>query len=109
MMGKLLFVTGLAVGYVLGARAGRPAYDRISSNADKVWNDPHVQSAVSSAEDYVNEKAPIVADKLKEAAGVAAAKAKDAAGAATGKAKESASRAASRAKGAVDDGTAAAL
>ncbi len=62
MKGKVLLITGLAVGYVLGTRAGRKRYDQMKANATKVWNDPRVQKPVQQAEDFVKEKAPEVAE-----------------------------------------------
>jgi hypothetical protein len=62
MKGKVLLITGLAVGYVLGTRAGRERYDQMKANANKVWNDPRVQKPVQQAEDFVKEKAPEVAE-----------------------------------------------
>ena len=52
MRGKLLFVAGAAVGYVLGARAGRRRYEQIKSAAAKVWETPGVQKQVNAVEDY---------------------------------------------------------
>lgn len=56
MRGKLLFVTGAAVGYVLGTRAGRKRYDQMKSAATKVWESPGVQKQVHAVEDFVAEK-----------------------------------------------------
>ncbi|MGH1526906.1 YtxH domain-containing protein [Leifsonia sp. L25] len=56
MRGKILFVTGAAVGYVLGARAGRQRYEQIKAAAAKVWESPAVQKQVHSAQDFVSEK-----------------------------------------------------
>ncbi|NEN05541.1 hypothetical protein G3T36_06615 [Diaminobutyricibacter tongyongensis] len=52
MRGKLLFVAGAAVGYVLGARAGRKRYEQIKSAATKVWETPGIQKQVNAVEDY---------------------------------------------------------
>jgi hypothetical protein len=68
MRGKILFVAGLATGYVLGARAGRARYEKIKSQADRIWHDPNVQRQVTKAEDFVAEKAPEVSKKLTETA-----------------------------------------
>jgi hypothetical protein len=68
MKGKILLVTGLAVGYVLGTRAGRERYEQIKSAANKFWNDPRVQKQVGQAEDFVKDKAPDVADFLADGA-----------------------------------------
>lgn len=85
MRGKILFVAGLATGYVLGARAGRQSYEKIKNRADKVWHDPNVQKGVTKAEDFVAENAPIVGKKLTEAA-------QDATHAATEKVREATSK-----------------
>jgi hypothetical protein len=62
MKGKILLATGLAVGYVLGTRAGRERYEQIKSAATRFWSDPRVQKQVHTAEDFVKEKAPEVAE-----------------------------------------------
>ena len=50
-MKKIVFIAGLAVGYVLGARAGRQAYERIASAASGIWNSKPVQTQVAKAEE----------------------------------------------------------
>jgi hypothetical protein len=45
MRGKLLFLGGLAAGFVLGSRAGRQAYDELVRTAQKVKESPTVQEA----------------------------------------------------------------
>jgi oxygen-dependent protoporphyrinogen oxidase len=64
MQGRILFVAGATIGYVLGARAGRRRYDQIKAAADRVWNDRNVQKSVNdvvgSVQDFVKEKAPEV-------------------------------------------------
>ena len=62
MKGKILFVAGLGLGYLLGTRAGREKYDELKATALKVWNDPRVQKQVDAVEDFVKDKAPDVAD-----------------------------------------------
>ena len=62
MKGKILFLAGLGVGYVLGARAGRERYESIKKSASKLWNDPRVQKQVDTAEAFVKDKAPDVAE-----------------------------------------------
>jgi len=52
MRGKLLFITGGLVGYVLGARAGRKRYDQIAATANDLWNAPPVQRRVTEARDF---------------------------------------------------------
>lgn len=72
MRGKIILLTGVAIGYVLGAKAGRERYNQIARVADKVWTDPRVQGQVDKVETYVKEKAPVVgkfvANKTKVAA-----------------------------------------
>jgi len=52
MKGKILFVAGLSVGYVLGSRAGRKRYDQIAAAARKVWETPGIQRQVRQAQDF---------------------------------------------------------
>ena len=68
MKGKILFVVGVALGYVLGTRAGRERYEQIKAGAEKVWNDPRVQQQVHTVEEFVKDKAPDLADKATSAA-----------------------------------------
>jgi len=62
-MRKVTFLTGLALGYVLGTRAGRERYEQLRKTARDLSQTPAVQSATRSA---------------KQAAGSAAGKAADA-------------------------------
>lgn len=66
MRGKILFVAGLGVGYVLGTRAGRERYEQIKSTAAKFWNDLRVQRQVDTVETFVKDKAPDVAEFVSE-------------------------------------------
>lgn len=68
VMGKLSFLAGAAVGYVLGARAGRGRYEQIKTQAKRAWSNPKVQHTVSDVGETVKAKAPDVADKLGDAA-----------------------------------------
>ncbi len=43
MKGKIAFVLGAGVGYVLGSRAGRERYEQIKRSAEKLWNTEPVQ------------------------------------------------------------------
>src|SRR5690606_41843062 len=76
MKGELLILTGAAVGYVLGTRAGRQRYEEIKGRANAWWQDPKVQQRVSDAEQAVRAKAPHVQERLTEAAERASEKAK---------------------------------
>ena len=55
MRGKLLFITGGFVGYVLGARAGRKRYDQIAAAANDFWNAKPVQRRVTEVRDAALE------------------------------------------------------
>jgi hypothetical protein len=50
MRGKLMFIGGLAAGFVLGSRAGREKYEEIAASAKKVWEHPTVQEAAGVAQ-----------------------------------------------------------
>lgn len=118
MRGKVMFVIGAGVGYVLGARAGRERYDELKSQAESVIHDPRVQGTVSQAEqnlkdkasdvaDTVKQKAPVVKEKVSDAAETVQNKATDAADTAKDKAsevKDKASDAASTAKHRANNG-----
>jgi hypothetical protein len=67
-MSKLGMLAAGAVGYVLGARAGRERYEQIMSVAGRVWSSPQVQRAATDAQDRAREAAPIVAEKVADAA-----------------------------------------
>jgi hypothetical protein len=64
--GKILFVAGLGVGYILGARAGRVRYEQIKDAARTVWTSPTLQKSVDDAEAFVKDKAPEVAEFVAE-------------------------------------------
>lgn len=71
-MRKLTLLAAFALGYVLGARAGRTRYDQIAGAVDKVRNDPRVQERTQQAVDVARQQAPLVADKVTSAASSAA-------------------------------------
>lgn len=73
---KLLFVTGLATGYLLGTKAGRRKYEQIKAKAAQAWEDPRVHKVVSDAQDFVKDAAPVVQAKVSEATAAAADTAK---------------------------------
>jgi hypothetical protein len=79
-MKKLILLTGIAIGYVLGSAAGRERYEQIRARAKKVAESPTVQTAAAKA----SEQAAAAADAAKE-------KATDAASAVADKARREAS------------------
>lgn len=74
MMKKLMLLAAAAVGYVLGARAGRERYDQIMGMANRVKDDPRVQEKAQQAMGAAREHAPVVAEKVAGAASAAASK-----------------------------------
>jgi hypothetical protein len=64
MRGKLMFLTGLAAGFVLGTRAGREKYEEIRASAQKVWQHPTVQEAAGVAQAQANKLYTEGKDKL---------------------------------------------
>jgi hypothetical protein len=71
-MSKLGMLAAGAVGYVLGARAGRERYDQIAYQAQRFWTNPKVQRVASEAQERAREAAPVVAEKVGDAAKTAA-------------------------------------
>lgn len=63
---KLTLLLAAAVGYVLGARAGRGRYEQIVAAASQVRRNPKVQAAASKAQDTVAQQAPVVATAVKD-------------------------------------------
>lgn len=56
MKGKIAFVLGAAVGYVLGTRAGRERYEQIKRGAEAVWNTAPVQRGVDAAKGVAQKR-----------------------------------------------------
>lgn len=64
MRGKILFVVGLGVGYVLGTRAGRERYEQIKRAAESVWNTPAVQQGVGTVKDFAASRVGDLSDTV---------------------------------------------
>lgn len=56
MRGKLLFVAGLATGYVFGSRAGRQRYEQIKSGWLSFYNTAPVQSQVTRVQGFAKAR-----------------------------------------------------
>ncbi len=54
MRGKIMFITGVGVGYVLGTRAGRQKFDQMVAQARRVWESPTVQEAAGVVQAQAN-------------------------------------------------------
>ncbi len=68
MRGKAGIVVGLAVGYVLGSRAGRERYDQIKAQWLKLWNLPPVQKQVDKAKEMAKSSAMALPSTLWDSA-----------------------------------------
>jgi hypothetical protein len=75
MYGKLLFVAGLGVGYVVGTSRGRKDYEKLRMRASQIWLDPRVQRAARQATDAVEKNVPM-GEKVTEAMDAATASAR---------------------------------
>ncbi|MDQ1531899.1 MAG: hypothetical protein QOE37_2004 [Microbacteriaceae bacterium] len=68
MQGRIIFIAGAALGYVLGARAGRRRYEQIRAAGERLWNDANVQRSVDqvveTVQGFVKEKAPEVQEAV---------------------------------------------
>ena len=65
-MSKSSLLIGVAIGYVLGSRAGHERYEQIKSGASKVAPNPKVQAAAGRAQEAGGQQAAAVADVAKE-------------------------------------------
>ena len=54
MRGKLMFIAGIGVGYVLGTRAGRQKFDQMVAQARRFWESPTVQEAAGVVQEQAN-------------------------------------------------------
>jgi hypothetical protein len=55
MRGRVMFASGLAIGYLLGSKAGRERYDQIVGAARKFWESPTVQEAAGVVQEQANK------------------------------------------------------
>lgn len=75
---RIVFIAGLATGFVLGARAGRERYDQMCKLARKVADNPAVQQAAAAlqaqAADLAKTARNKVTDRVPKVAGTARSK-----------------------------------
>ncbi|MDL9979410.1 hypothetical protein [Microbacterium candidum] len=68
MKGKAGLVVGLAIGYVLGTRAGRERYEQIKAQALKLWELEPVQNQVDKAKEFGKSAAMALPVALRDGA-----------------------------------------
>lgn len=68
MKPKHLFVIGLGVGYIVGARAGRERFEQLKSGALDLWESPRVAKTRRDLEAYARQQAPIIVERAEAAA-----------------------------------------
>lgn len=66
---RLTFVAGLALGYVLGTRAGRERYEQLKKSAREISQNPAVRNTVESATQQGREVAGKAFDTVSEKVG----------------------------------------
>jgi hypothetical protein len=71
---RFIFFTGLAIGFVLGARAGRERYEQLRKTARKVADSPAVQQAAGAIQAQATSYAKAAGGKMADRAGAAKAK-----------------------------------
>lgn len=60
MKGKIAFILGASIGYVLGSRAGRERYEQIKQGAITVWHTEPVQKGVDKVQSAVADQVEAV-------------------------------------------------
>ena len=71
---RVVFIAGLGVGFVLGARAGRERYEQLRRMARKVADSPAVQQAAAALQAQAAGYAKSARGKLADRAGAARSK-----------------------------------
>lgn len=104
-MKKVIFLAGLAIGFVIGSRAGRGPYESLERTAHRVAEDPEVQRRAAQARETAARVAQDTAETVREKGPEVAATAQGAVAGAAGAARERLSG--SSADGTEADGTGA--
>ncbi len=63
---RATFLVGFAVGFIVGARAGRERYEQIKNAGQKVAANPTVQQAARTASEKASELSKVAANKASE-------------------------------------------
>src|SRR5579864_1612349 len=66
-MKKLMFLVGLAVGFILGSRTGRGPYEQLETAVHQAINQPKVQNTLQSAADGAESVRDAALDATSEA------------------------------------------
>jgi len=74
MRGRVLFVVGLGIGYLLGTRAGRRRYEQIKATARSLWESEPVQWGVTQVQDAAGDLADQAITKAKSVIAAASGK-----------------------------------
>jgi hypothetical protein len=88
-MKVLIFAAGVAVGFVVGSRAGRGAYENLKHKWQGFSESDPVQQVKGEVKDFAGRAASQVGDKVSEAVGKATDKASSKLDDLTGKSSES--------------------
>lgn len=87
-MKRFLFISGLAIGFVVGSRMGRGPYESLERTARQIVEDPEVQRKAAQARDTAGKAAHDAAETVKDKAPGVAESAKEKAAGLAGGAKE---------------------
>lgn len=87
-MKKVIFLAGLAIGFVIGSRAGRGPYESLERTAHRVAEDPEVQRRAAQARETAARVAQDTAETVREKGPEVAATAQGAVAGAAGAARE---------------------
>ena len=63
-MRKLMFAAGMAIGYVLGSKAGRERYEQICSMARRIRDNPTVHNTATTLKEQAEHMATASKDKI---------------------------------------------
>jgi hypothetical protein len=76
-MKLVIFLAGAAVGFVVGSKSGRQAYDRLKRHANDFAHSDPVQQVASDVKDLAGKAASGLGDKVGDVVGKASGKLDD--------------------------------